>query len=103
MPRRIRAFPRPRSVIGGSDTVTSPAIPLIGRPGGPLAGRTRIPGDKSMSHRALILGGLAIGRTTIRGLLEGEDVRSTAAAMAALGARIERHADGVWTVDGVGI
>jgi 3-phosphoshikimate 1-carboxyvinyltransferase len=56
-----------------------------------------------MSHRALILGALAVGRTTIRGLLEGEDVRRTAEALAALGAVIERHADGVWTVDGVGI
>jgi 3-phosphoshikimate 1-carboxyvinyltransferase len=83
--------------------VTSHATPLIGRPGGPLTGRTRIPGDKSMSHRALILGGLAVGRTTIRGLLEGDDVRSTGAAMVALGARVERHDDGIWTVDGVGI
>ncbi|MGB8839483.1 MAG: hypothetical protein WCC64_00280, partial [Aliidongia sp.] len=43
--------------------------PLIARPGGPLIGRTRVPGDKSMSHRALILGGLAVGRSTIKGLL----------------------------------
>jgi 3-phosphoshikimate 1-carboxyvinyltransferase len=83
--------------------VTSLVTPLIARPGGPLTGRTRVPGDKSMSHRALILGGLAVGRSTIKGLLEGEDVRATAAAMVALGARIERQADGVWTVDGVGI
>jgi 3-phosphoshikimate 1-carboxyvinyltransferase len=88
---------------GGIDAVTSTATPLIGRALGPLTGRTRIPGDKSMSHRALILGGLAVGRTTISGLLEGDDVRCTGAAMAALGARLERHADGVWTVDGVGV
>jgi 3-phosphoshikimate 1-carboxyvinyltransferase len=91
---------RPCGVI---DIVTSQATPLIGRPGGRLAGRTRVPGDKSMSHRALILGGLAVGRTTVTGLLEGEDVRCTGAAMAALGARVERHEDGVWTVDGVGV
>jgi 3-phosphoshikimate 1-carboxyvinyltransferase len=80
-----------------------PAIPLIARPAGALTGRTRIPGDKSMSHRALILGGLAVGRSRITGLLEGEDVLATAAAMAALGARIERQTDGGWTVDGVGV
>jgi 3-phosphoshikimate 1-carboxyvinyltransferase len=85
------------------DVVTPLATPLIGRPGGPLTGRTRIPGDKSMSHRALILGGLAVGRTTIKGLLDGEDVRATAAAMVALGARIERPGDGVWAIDGIGI
>jgi 3-phosphoshikimate 1-carboxyvinyltransferase len=85
------------------DTVTPPATPLIGRPGGPLTGRIRVPGDKSMSHRSLILGTLAVGRTRIEGLLEGEDVRATAAALAALGAGIERHEDGIWTVDGVGV
>ena len=83
--------------------MTSPATPLIGRSGGPLTGRTRIPGDKSMSHRALILGTLAVGRTTIRGLLDGEDVHATAAALAALGAGIERQEGGTWTVDGVGV
>jgi 3-phosphoshikimate 1-carboxyvinyltransferase len=83
--------------------VTIPPLPLAGRAGGALAGRVRVPGDKSMSHRALMLGGLAVGRTTIKGLLDGEDVRATAAAMAALGARVERHEDGTWTVDGVGV
>jgi 3-phosphoshikimate 1-carboxyvinyltransferase len=77
--------------------------PLIS--GGPAAlnGRVRVPGDKSMSHRALILASLAIGRSQIRGLLEGEDVLCTGAAMRALGAAVERGKDGVWTVDGVGI
>ena len=77
--------------------------PLIS--GGPAAlnGRVRVPGDKSMSHRALILASLAIGRSQIRGLLEGEDVLRTGAAMRALGAPVERGKDGVWTVDGVGI
>src|SRR5208282_1741207 len=68
----------------------------------PLKGRCRVPGDKSISHRALILGSLAIGRTRIKGLLEGEDVLRTAQALRDLGARIERGADGAWSVDGVG-
>jgi 3-phosphoshikimate 1-carboxyvinyltransferase len=83
--------------------VTIAPLPLAGRPGGALAGRTRVPGDKSMSHRALMLGALAVGRTTIAGLLEGDDVRRTAAAMAALGATIGCREDGLWTVDGVGV
>jgi 3-phosphoshikimate 1-carboxyvinyltransferase len=68
-----------------------------------LAGRIRVPGDKSISHRALILGGIAIGETAITGLLEGEDVLRTAAAMAALGARLERRGLGDWRVQGVGV
>jgi len=62
-----------------------------------------VPGDKSISHRALILGALAVGRTRIEGLLEGEDVLRTAAAVRALGASAERGPDGVWTVSGVGV
>jgi 3-phosphoshikimate 1-carboxyvinyltransferase len=62
-----------------------------------------VPGDKSISHRALILGALAVGRTRIQGLLEGEDVLRTAAAVRALGASAERQADGAWTVMGVGV
>jgi 3-phosphoshikimate 1-carboxyvinyltransferase len=62
-----------------------------------------VPGDKSISHRALMLGALAVGRTRIEGLLEGEDVLRTAAAVRALGASAERGADGAWTVDGVGV
>jgi 3-phosphoshikimate 1-carboxyvinyltransferase len=54
---------------------------MTARPGRPLAGRVRVPGDKSISHRALILGALAVGRTRIFGLLEGEDVLNTAKAM----------------------
>ncbi len=68
-----------------------------------LRGTLRVPGDKSISHRALILGALAIGRSRVHGLLEGEDVLRTAAAMRALGARLERGADGVWSIDGVGV
>ena len=70
---------------------------------GPLRGAIRVPGDKSISHRSLMLGALAIGKTSIRGLLEGEDVLATAAAMRAMGARIDRSDDGTWTVHGVGV
>jgi 3-phosphoshikimate 1-carboxyvinyltransferase len=63
----------------------------------------RVPGDKSISHRALILGALAVGETRISGLLEGEDVLNTARAMRALGARVERTGDFLWSVRGVGI
>ncbi|HXX08449.1 MAG TPA: 3-phosphoshikimate 1-carboxyvinyltransferase [Pseudolabrys sp.] len=78
-------------------------IPLTARQGGPLQGRARVPGDKSISHRALILAALTVGETTINGLLEGEDVLHTADAMRALGARVERTGDGVWRVHGVGV
>ena len=81
----------------------SPSIPLTARRGAPLTGRVRVPGDKSISHRALILGALAVGTTRITGLLEGEDVLNTATAMRALGARIERTGAGAWQVDGVGV
>ncbi len=69
---------------------------------GPLAGHIRLPGDKSISHRALILAALAEGVSEIEGLLEGEDVLRTAAAMAAFGARVERLAPGRWRVEGRG-
>ena len=68
--------------------------------GGPLAGVTRAPGDKSMSHRALILGAMAKGTTTIQGLLEGDDILSTAGAMQAFGAKIKKTAPGQWQVTG---
>lgn len=82
---------------------TESITPLTSGTAGPLSGRCRVPGDKSISHRALILGGLAVGRTHIEGLLEGEDVLCTAAAMRALGAGVTREADGAWSVNGVGI
>jgi 3-phosphoshikimate 1-carboxyvinyltransferase len=70
---------------------------------GPLRGTVRVPGDKSISHRALMLSALAVGESRIEGLLEGEDVLATAAAMQAMGAEVERGADGAWTVHGVGV
>ena len=77
--------------------------PLIARSSGPLIGNVRVPGDKSISHRALILGSLSVGKTTISGLLEGEDVLNTAKSMRALGARVERTGDFAWVVRGVGV
>ena len=71
-------------------------------PAGPLTGRIRVPGDKSISHRSLMFGALAVGRSRISGLLEGEDVLATAAALRAMGARIEKDGDD-WIVDGVGV
>jgi len=84
-------------------SATETSTPLSSGSAGPLSGRCRVPGDKSISHRALILGGLAVGRTRVAGLLEGEDVLCTAAAMRALGAGIIRDNDGAWSVSGVGI
>src|SRR5271170_5723734 len=77
--------------------------PLTARRNGPLAGRARVPGDKSISIRALILGALAVGETTVSGLLEGEDVLNTAKALRALGARIERTGGRQWSIHGVGV
>src|SRR6516164_173006 len=88
----------------------SPASLIAAPPRTPLSGKIRVPGDKSISHRALMLGALAVGRTKISGLLEGEDVLATAAAVNALGATVAPVApadgggpDGRWTVDGIGI
>src|SRR5580704_19141101 len=78
-------------------------IPLAARRAGPLRGRVRVPGDKAISHRALIFGALAVGETRISGLLEGDDVLNTGAAMRALGATVERTGDGAWRVQGVGV
>jgi 3-phosphoshikimate 1-carboxyvinyltransferase len=85
--------------------MTAPALP---RPAsfansGPLRGTIAVPGDKSISHRSLMLGALAVGETRISGLLEGHDVLATAAAMTAMGATIERSDDGNWSVHGVGV
>jgi 3-phosphoshikimate 1-carboxyvinyltransferase len=69
----------------------------------PLKGRIAIPGDKSISHRALMLSALAVGTSRVTGLLEGHDVLATAAAMRAMGASIDRTGDGEWVIDGVGV
>ena len=73
------------------------------QPSGPLRGTLKVPGDKSISHRALMLSALAVGTSNISGLLAGEDVLATAAAMRAMGAHIERNGEGIWTVHGVGV
>jgi 3-phosphoshikimate 1-carboxyvinyltransferase len=70
---------------------------------GPLAGTVNVPGDKSISHRSIILGSLAIGTTRVTGLLEGEDVFCTADAMRKMGANVNREDDGSWSVQGVGV
>jgi 3-phosphoshikimate 1-carboxyvinyltransferase len=73
------------------------------QPQGTLRGRIRVPGDKSISHRAIMLSALAVGESRISGLLEGEDVLATAAAMRAMGAQVERTGHGEWRVAGVGV
>ena len=84
-------------------THSSQLSPLRASKSSPLTGRIRVPGDKSISHRALILGALAVGETRIQGLLESEDVLNTAKAMRALGAQVTRDSNGVWSVHGVGV
>jgi len=79
------------------------ALPLTARRSAALTGRVRVPGDKSISQRALIVGALTVGETRITGLLEGEDVINTGKAMRALGATVERTGEGAWTVHGVGV
>jgi 3-phosphoshikimate 1-carboxyvinyltransferase len=100
-PARVSIFEATRMP---DDALLRSAMPLAAsRPKAPLSGAITVPGDKSISHRALMFGALAIGRTEIRGLLEGEDVLATAAALRAMGADIVREADGRWRVDGVGL
>lgn len=96
--RRLR---RGRVAALGHSTHPS-AEPLTASAGTALSGTAAVPGDKSISHRALMFGAVAVGRTTITGLLQGEDVLRTAQACRAMGARIERT-DDAWTVDGVGV
>lgn len=81
----------------------SARTPYTSSKASPLKGTPKIPGDKSISHRSLMFGGLAIGKTTVTGLLEGEDVLCTAQAMRQMGATITRHEDGTWECHGVGI
>ena len=70
---------------------------------GPLVGRVAVPGDKSISHRAVMFSALAVGESRVEGLLEGEDVLATAAAMRAMGAEVEHDAKGIWRIHGVGV
>ena len=78
-------------------------IPMTSSKANPLKGLARVSGDKSISHRSLILGAMAIGKTTISGLLEGHDVLNTANAMRAFGAKVINQGEGNWTVQGVGV
>ncbi|WP_264212399.1 3-phosphoshikimate 1-carboxyvinyltransferase [Leisingera thetidis] len=78
-------------------------IPMTSHRSGPLTGVAEVPGDKSISHRSLILGALSVGETKISGLLEGEDVLDTAKAMQAFGAEVVNHGGGSWSVFGVGV
>lgn len=77
--------------------------PLTSRRASALRGTAVVPGDKSISHRALILGALTVGETRVSGLLEGQDVLDTASAMRAFGADVIRHGQGSWSVHGVGV
>ena len=79
------------------------AEPMTARKSGALSGVAEVPGDKSISHRALIFGAMAVGETKITGLLEGQDVLDTASAMRAFGAEVVQHGAGAWSVHGVGV
>ncbi|MEO1468471.1 MAG: 3-phosphoshikimate 1-carboxyvinyltransferase [Pseudomonadota bacterium] len=81
---------------------TSQPTPMAAGRGGALRGEAHVPGDKSVSHRSLILGALTVGETTVEGLLEGEDVLRTADAMRAFGATVTRTGAGAWSVHGLG-
>ncbi len=91
------------TILTHSDQPATHPTPLEARSSGALTGKVRVPGDKSISHRALILGALAVGETRISGLLEGEDVLNTAKAMRTLGAKVERTGEFAWSVRGVGV
>lgn len=78
-------------------------IPMSSKRVSNLRGQAKVPGDKSISHRSLILGALSVGQTKIHGLLEGQDVIDTAKAMSSFGALVEKHENGYWTVDGFGV
>src|SRR3979490_2290959 len=95
--------PAEDTILTQSSHLAEHPTPLAARSSGPLTGKVRVPGDKSISHRALILGALAVGETRISGLLEGEDVLNTAKAMRTLGASVERTGDFAWSVRGVGV
>lgn len=101
--RRAPAADR-RPVSQDSQTFrAAPVTRLVAHSSTSLSGCVSVPGDKSISHRALIFGALAVGETRVEGLLEGEDVRATARVLSQLGAEVRRNAAGVWQVFGVGI
>ena len=79
------------------------ALPMTSHKSGPLRGQADVPGDKSISHRSLILGALSLGETRIQGLLQGDDVLDTGKAMQAFGAEVINHGGGSWSVHGVGV
>jgi 3-phosphoshikimate 1-carboxyvinyltransferase len=94
---------RPFDKAGNTMAMEAALRALTAQPGGPLKGRATAPGDKSVSHRALIFGAMTVGETRVSGLLEAEDVLATAAAMRNLGAKIERQGSGAWRISGVGV
>jgi 3-phosphoshikimate 1-carboxyvinyltransferase len=98
----IRPIPQAKSP-GSAVPHAATLAPLSARRSGPLRGRVRVPGDKSISLRSLILGALAVGETRIAGMLEGDDALSTANAMRALGAEVERTGEQAWRISGVGV
>ncbi len=98
-----RALPEARGAVKDRRLMTSPKTSHTFSSLGPLKGAISVPGDKSISHRALMFAGLAVGRSRITGLLEGEDVLATASAMRQFGAHVERKGDGTWEVEGVGV
>jgi 3-phosphoshikimate 1-carboxyvinyltransferase len=99
---RLR-YQAPRNVRETKMSGHGDAQPMKSRKSGPLKGVAEVPGDKSISHRSLIFGAMAVGETKISGLLEGQDVLDTASAMRAFGATVTRIGEGAWSVNGVGV
>ena len=103
-PKLVLIGRRPDKTEAMTDNTTAQApAPATARRSTPLTGQVRVPGDKSISHRVLMLGALAVGTTRAEGLLEGEDVLATAAALRRMGVGITRDENGVWEIQGVGV
>jgi len=102
-PKLVLIDRRPDKTVTMTDHTASNSRPATARRGAALNGTARVPGDKSISHRALMLGALAVGTTRAQGLLEGEDVLATAEALRRMGVGITREDDGTWQIDGVGV
>lgn len=100
-PRRLPWHPSESPSLSSADPAAKRPRRFL--PTGPLKGRIRVPGDKSISHRAIMLSALAVGESRVSGLLEGEDVLATAAAMRSMGADVQRIGEGEWRVHGVGV